>query len=82
MGKAKCNGYINMTFSRDWGYEYGNQFCVSFGLADRYLILIVTKYYSNLRQRRIKVTSLAGEKVHPLRCARFVHSPARRSALI
>ena len=33
-------------------------------------------------QRRTKVTSLAGEKVHPLRCARFVHSPARRSSLI
>ena len=43
MGKTKCNRYINMTFSRDWCYEYGNQFCVSFGLADRYLILIETK---------------------------------------
>ena len=35
-----------------------------------------------LCQRRTKVTSLAGEKVHPLRCTRFVHSPARRSSLI
>lgn len=33
-------------------------------------------------QRRPKVTSLAGEKVHQFRCARFVHGPARRSALI
>jgi hypothetical protein len=33
-------------------------------------------------QRRTKVTSLAGEKVHQLRCAKFVHRPARRSALI
>ena len=27
------------------GCEYGNQFYLSFGLADRYLILIVTKCY-------------------------------------
>jgi|SaaInlLV_10m_DNA_1039704.scaffolds.fasta_scaffold11901_4 hypothetical protein len=33
-------------------------------------------------QRRTKVTSTAGEKVHQLRCAKFVHRPARRSALI
>ena len=33
-------------------------------------------------QRRTKFTSTAGEKVHQLRCAKFVHRPARRSALI
>ena len=30
------------------GCDYGNQFYVSFGLDDRYLILIVTKCYRDL----------------------------------
>lgn len=32
-------------------------------------------------QRWTKVTSLAGETVRQLRCTKFVHGPARRSAL-
>ena len=36
MGHWGCHGYIYMTFASDQGCEYGNQFYVSFGLADRY----------------------------------------------
>jgi len=45
MGHWGCHGYIYLAFATDQGCEYGNQFYVSFGLADRYLILIVTKCY-------------------------------------
>ena len=33
---------------------------------------VLIKSATHMCQRRIKVTSLAGEKVHPLRCARSV----------
>ena len=45
MGHWGCHGYIYMTFASDQGCEYVNQFYLSFGLDDRYLILIVTKCY-------------------------------------
>jgi len=48
MGHRGCQGYIYMAFASDHGCEYVNQFYVSFGLADRYLILIVTKCYRDL----------------------------------
>jgi hypothetical protein len=45
MGNWGCYGHIYMTSASDECCEYGNQLYVSFGLADRYLILIVTKCY-------------------------------------
>ena len=39
-----------MAYASDEGCEYGNQFYVSFGLDDRYLILIVTKCYRVLQE--------------------------------
>ena len=42
MGHWGCLRYIYMASARDQGCEYGNQLYVSFGLGDRYLILIVT----------------------------------------
>ena len=48
MGHWRCLSYIYMAFARDQGCEYGNQFYVSFGLDDRYLILIVTKCYRDI----------------------------------
>ena len=45
MGHRGCLRYIYMASASDQGCEYGNQFYVSFGLDDRYLILIVTKCY-------------------------------------
>ena len=45
MGQMGYHRYIYMASARDKGCEYGNQFYVSFGLDDRYLILIVTKCY-------------------------------------
>ena len=43
MGRTGCHGNIYLAFAKDQGREYGNQFYVSFGLAYRYLILVVTK---------------------------------------
>jgi hypothetical protein len=48
MGHWGCQGYIYMASASDQGCEYGNQFYVSFGLVDRYLILIVTGCYKDL----------------------------------
>ena len=45
MGHRGCLLYIYMASAREDGCEYVNQFYVSFGLDDRYLILIVTKCY-------------------------------------
>ena len=47
-GPLGCHGYIYMAFTSDQRCEYGNQFYVSFGLVDRYLILIVTKCYRDI----------------------------------
>ena len=48
MGHWECQGYIYMASARDDGCEYGNHVSFSFGLDDRYLILIVTKCYRDL----------------------------------
>ena len=48
MGHRGCHGYKYLAFARDQGCEYVNQFYVSFGLAYRYLILIVTKCYRDI----------------------------------
>ena len=48
MGHWRCLSYIYIAFARDQGCEYGNQFYVSFGLDDCYLILIVTKCYRDI----------------------------------
>ena len=45
MGHWGCLRYIYMAYASDEGCEYGNQLYFSFGLADRCLILIVTKCY-------------------------------------
>ena len=45
-----CLRYIYMASARDQGCEYGNQLYFSFGLDDRYLILIVTKSYRVLQE--------------------------------
>ena len=45
MGHWGCLRYIYMAYASDQGCEYVNQFYVSFGLDDPYLILIVTKCY-------------------------------------
>ena len=48
MGHRGCLRYIYTVSARDQGCEYVNQFYVSFGLDDRYLILIVTKCYRDI----------------------------------
>ena len=48
MGQMGYHRYIYMASASDEGCEYGNQFYVSFGLDDRYLILIVTKCYRDI----------------------------------
>ena len=48
MGHRGGHRYIYMASARDQGCEYENQFYVSFGLDDRYLILIVTKCYRDI----------------------------------
>jgi hypothetical protein len=48
MGHWGSLSYIYLATARDQGCEYGNQFYVSFGLVDRYLILIVTKCYRDI----------------------------------
>ncbi len=45
MGHWGCLRYIYMASASDQGCEYGNQFYVSFGLDDRYLILMGTRCY-------------------------------------
>ena len=48
MGHRGCYGHIYMASARDQGCEYVNQFYVSFGLDDRYLILMGTKCYIDI----------------------------------
>ena len=48
MGQTGRLRYIYLAFARDQGCEDGNQLYVSFGLDDRYLILIVTKCYRDI----------------------------------
>ena len=48
MGRLGYLRYIYIASARGEGCEYGNQFYVSFGLDDRYLILIVTKCYRDI----------------------------------
>ena len=48
MGHRGYHGHIYTVCARDQGCEYGNQFYVSFGLDDRYLVLIVTKCYRDI----------------------------------
>ena len=48
MGQTGRLRYIYLAFARDQGCEYGNQLYFSFGLDDRYLILIVTKCYRDI----------------------------------
>jgi hypothetical protein len=45
MGHRGCLRYLYIASDSDQGCGYVNQFYVSFGLDDRYLILIVTKCY-------------------------------------
>ena len=40
--------HIYMASARDQSSEYGNHVSISFGLDDRYLILIVTKCYRDI----------------------------------
>ena len=47
MGQMRVLGYIFIAFARDQGSEYGNPLYVSFGLADRYLILNGSKFFRN-----------------------------------
>ena len=48
MGHRGYLRYIYIASARDKGCEYVNQLYVSFGLDDRYLILIVTKCYRDI----------------------------------
>ena len=48
MGHWGCQGYIYMASARDQDCEYVNQFYVSFGLADRYRILMGTRCYRDI----------------------------------
>jgi hypothetical protein len=48
MGHRGYHRYIYIASARDQVCEYVNQFYVSFGLDDRYLILIVTKCYRDI----------------------------------
>ena len=45
MGHRGRLRFIYIASASDQGCEYGNQLYISFGLDDRYLILIVTKCY-------------------------------------
>ena len=47
-GQTGCVRYVYIAFASDQGCEYVNQFYVSFGLADRYLILMGTKCYRDI----------------------------------
>ena len=48
MGHRGCYGHIYMASARDQGCEYVNHYRFSFGLVDRYRILIVTKCYRDI----------------------------------
>ena len=48
MGQTGCLRYIYMSSARVEGCEYLNHYRFSFGLDDRYLILIVTKCYRDI----------------------------------
>ena len=48
MGRTGYHRYIYMSFARDQDCGDVNQFYFSFGLDDRYLILIVTKCYRDI----------------------------------
>ena len=48
MGQTGCLRYIYIASASDQVFEYGNQLYFSFGLDDRYLILIVTKCYRDI----------------------------------
>ena len=48
MGHRGCLRYTYIAFARDQGCEYGNHYRFSFGLDDRYLIVIVTKCYRDI----------------------------------
>ena len=48
MGHRGCYGHIYMASASDQGCGDVNQFYFSFGLDDRYLILIVTKCYRDI----------------------------------
>jgi hypothetical protein len=58
MGHRGCHRYIYIASARDQGGEYVNQFYFSFGLDDRYLIVIVTKCYRVLQEPVTLVASL------------------------
>ena len=48
MGHRGYHGYNYLASNSDQGCEHGNQLYFSFGLDDRYLILIVTKCYRDI----------------------------------
>ena len=78
-GMIKCR-FIEVTTAGYYLREAGRGGLTKFISTDKLL-----ERFESLEghcQRRTKFTSTAGEKVHQLRCAKFVHRPARRSALI
>ena len=63
MGRGGCISCVYMTSARDQGCEYGNQFYVSFGLDDRYLILKGSMCYRVLQEPDPLVASLTRKPI-------------------
>ena len=78
MGHRGCYGHIYMASANDQGCGDVNQFYFSFGLDDRYLILIVTKCYRDISETVTLTASLTRKlNDHPLAHTRMISAGLR-----